>query len=104
MQDADMKLQPHLVSRIPDCLSLLKKQLSTASPSVIALDLETTGLDPLSDRITVIAIAVIDSGGITHTFIVDRDIKKSVAGLKAILEAAIVTNILLEKFHLYKFI
>ena len=89
-----MKLQTYLLSRHPDCLSLLKKQLSTASPSAIALDLETTGLDPLSDRITVIAIAVIDSEGITHTFIVDRDIKKSVAGLEAILEDPSVLKIL----------
>jgi len=50
----DNVMQTHLVSRIPDCLSLLKKLLSTISSNVISVDLETTGLDPLTDKITVI--------------------------------------------------
>ena len=80
-------MQTHLLSTSPDCLSLFRKHLSTTSSNVISVDLETTGLDPLTDKITVIALAVIDAEGVPQVFIIDRDFQNSVAVLKQVLEA-----------------
>ena len=90
----DNEMQTHLLSTSPDCLSLFRKLLSTTSSNVISVDLETTGLDPLTEKITVIALAMIGAEGVPQVFIIDRDFQNSVALLKQVLEAQSVLKIL----------
>ena len=94
MQATDLKILTYLVSRQPNCLSLLKKHLSETAQGAIALDLETTGLDTLTHRITVIAIGLISQTGVAQAYLFDRNIEQSVSELRPILEDPHIPKIL----------